>query len=54
MALSTQKIGATGFITSGVGCRGFLPGNSAGFTVRTFPQIPKILTIILKYARIKG
>ena len=37
MALSTQKIGATAFITSGIGCRGLLPGDGAGFTVRTFP-----------------
>ena len=50
MALSTQKIGATAFITSGVGCRGLMPGDSAGFTVRTFPKIPKIKINILKYA----
>ena len=50
MALSTQTMGATAFITSGVGCLGLLPSISAGFTVRTFPQIPKIKTNILKFA----
>ena len=52
MALSTPKIGATAFITSGIGCRGLLPGDSARFTVRTFPQIPRVKTNILKHAHI--
>ena len=50
MALSTQKIVATAFITSGIGCRGLLPGDGAGFMVRTFPQIPAVKTNILKFA----
>ena len=53
MALSsTQKIVATAFITSGAGCRGLLPGDGPGFTVRTFPQIPKVKTNILKHVHI--
>ena len=54
MALSTQKIIATAFATSDTGYRGLLPGDGAGYTVRTFPQIPKVKTNILKYAQIKG
>ena len=50
MAGWTKQIDATGFTTSGIGCRGILPGDSAGFTVHTFPQIPKENTNILKYA----
>ena len=37
MALSTQKIVATAFTTSGTGCRVLLPGDGAGCMVRTFP-----------------
>ena len=37
MALSTQKIVAAAFTTSGTGCRGLLPGDGAGCMVRTFP-----------------
>ena len=51
MALSDQKIVATAFIASVGGCRGLLPGD-AGFTVRTFPRIPKVKTNILEYAQI--
>ena len=50
MAFSTQKIDATAFTTSGTGCGGLLPGDGAGYTVRTFPQIPKVKTNILKHA----
>ena len=52
MALSTQKIVATAFITSSTGCRGLLPGDGAGFTDRKFPQIPKAKTNMLKNAQI--
>ena len=52
MALSTKEMVATAFITSGTGCRGLLPGDGAGFTVRTFPQISKIKNNILKHAHI--
>ena len=52
MALSTQRTVATAFITSGIGCRGLLPGDSAGSTVRSFPQIPTVKTNILKHAHI--
>ena len=52
MALSTRKVVATAFITSGIGCRGLFPGDSAEFTVRTFPQIPKVKTNILKHVHI--
>ena len=52
MALSTQKIVATAFITSGTGFRGLMPGDGAGFTVRTFPQILKVKNNILKHAQI--
>ena len=52
MALSTQKIVATAFSTSGTGCRGLLPGDGAGLAVRTFPQISKVKTNILKHVHI--
>ena len=54
MALSTQTIVATAFIMSVTGYRGLLPRDGDGFTVRTFPQVPKVKTNILKYAQIKG
>ena len=31
------------FMSSGTGCRGLSPGDGAGFTVRMFPQIPKVI-----------
>ena len=37
MALSTRKIVATAFTTSGTGCRGLLAGDGAGCMVRTLP-----------------
>ena len=42
---SHPNIGATALTTNSIGCRGFLPGDSAGFTVRRSPQIPKVNTI---------
>ena len=33
-------------------CRGVLPGDDTGFTVRTFPQTPRVITNILKHAQI--
>ena len=51
MALSTQKIVATAFITNGTGCRGLLAGDGAGFTVHTFPHIRKVKASILKHAQ---
>ena len=52
VALSAQEIVPTAFITRGTGCRGLLPGDDAGLTVRTFTQIPIVKTNILEYAQI--
>ena len=49
MALSTQKMVAAAFTTSGTGCRGLLPGDGAGCMVRTFPLVQIVKNNILKY-----